>query len=137
MNMNKRTVRIMLLSAALAATAVSITGAAEQKNKGKGVPAKSVPFSVTGVYSGSLSGEITVNGQSIFINDKTSFHRVGQGPVAAGESVSKTAVSIGGVMKGKKAIATMVVIGEPETSNDYSQTTIEGAERDPAPKDGR
>jgi len=84
-----------------------------------------------------LSGEITVNGQSIFINDKTSFHRVGQGPVAAGESVSKTAVSIGGVMKGKKAIATMVVIGEPETSNDYSQTTIEGAERDPAPKDGR
>jgi len=49
MNMNKRTVRIMLLSAALAATAVSITGAAEQKNKGKGVPAKSVPFSVTGV----------------------------------------------------------------------------------------
>ena len=129
--MNKRIARIILLSAALAAIAVGVTGATEQKHKGKGVAAKNVPFSVAGVYSGSLDGEIMVNGQSVFINDRTTFHRVGKGPVEAGESVTKTAVYIGGVMKGKKAIATMVLIGERETSNDYTQTTIEGAESDP------
>jgi hypothetical protein len=79
-----------------------------------------------------------VNGQSVFINDKTSIHRVGKGPVPKGESVSKSPLYIGGVMKGKKAIATMVIVGEPETSNDFSQTTIEGAERNPATsKEGR
>lgn len=136
--MNKRTARIMLLSAALAATAVSITGATEQAMpKGKGVPAKMVPFSLTGVYSGPLSGEITVDGQSVFINDKTSLHKVGVGPVEAGQSISNTAVYIGGVMKGKKAIATMIVIGERETSDDFSQATVPGADRPAGPKDTR
>jgi hypothetical protein len=128
--MNKRIGNIILLSAVLAAGAVSVTGAAE-KHKSKGMPAKSAPFSVAGVYSGSLDGEILVSGQSVYITDKTSFHRVGKGPVEAGESVTKTAVYVSGVMKGKKAIATMVLIGERETSNDYSQTTIESAESDP------
>lgn len=135
--MNKRVAQIILLSAVLAAAAVNVTGAAE-KHKSKGVAAKTVPFTVTGVYSGALEGEVMVSGRSVFINDKTSVHRVGTGPVAAGESVTKTAVYISGVMKGKKAIATMVLIGERETSNDYSQTTIESAERDPkTSKDGR
>lgn len=136
--MNKRTVLIMLLSAALAAATVGTTGATEQKvPKGKGVT-KSVPFSVTGVYTGSLSGEIVVDGQSIFINDKTSLHKVGVGPVEGGETVNNAAIFVGGVMKGKKAIATMIVIGERTSTDDYSETTIAGAERDPATsKDGR
>ena len=127
--MNKQTIRIILLSAALAAVTVSVTGAKEQKSKG--VRAKSAPFAVTGVYSGALSGEIVVNGQSLFLNDKTSIQKVGQGPVEPGMSVSKTAVYVVGVMKGKKAIATSVLVGEPETSNDFTQATIEGAESDP------
>jgi hypothetical protein len=126
--MNKQTIRIILLSAALAALTVGVTGA---KPKSKGIPAKSVPFAVTGVYSGSLSGEIVMNGQSVFINDKTSIQKVGVGPVEPGESVSNSAVYVSGVMKGKKAIATMVIVGERETSQDFSQTTIEGAEVDP------
>src|SRR3972149_6951592 len=121
--MNKRTTYIFALFVALAATAVGVPGA---KPKGKAV--KSGPFTVTAMFSGTLSGEIVVNGQSIFINDKTSFHKVGKGPVEKGESVSNSAVFIGGVTKGKRSIATMVIIGEPETSNDFSQTTIEGAE---------
>ncbi len=129
MNMNHRTIRIAALFVALTACAVSITGAKGQKSKG--IAAKSAPFSVTGVYSGSISGEMVVNGQSVFVNDKTSIQRVGKGPVSMGESVSNSAVIVSGVMKGKKAIATMVLIGEPETSNDFTQTTIEGAERDP------
>lgn len=130
--MNKQTIRIILLSAALAVVAVGVTGAKEQRvPKSKGVPAKGVPFSVTGVYSGSLSGEIVVNGQSVFINDKTSIQKVGKGPVEPGESVSNSAVYVSGVMKGKKAIATMVVVGEKESTQDFSQTTIEGAEVDP------
>jgi hypothetical protein len=128
--MNKRIGNIILLSAVLAAAAVSVTGAAE-KHKSKGMQGKSAPFSVAGVYSGSFDGEILVSGRSVYITDKTSFHRVGKGPVEAGESVTKTAVYVSGVMKGKKAIATMVLIGERETSNDYSQTTIESAESDP------
>lgn len=129
--MNKHTIRIAALVVALAATA-GVTGAKEQKvPKGKGMPAKAVPFSVMGVYSGSLSGEIIVNGQSVFINDKTSLQQVEKGPVAVGVSVSKTAVAVSGYMKGKKAVATMVVIGEKESSEDFSQTTIEGAESDP------
>ena len=100
--------------------------------KSKGVPAKAVPFTMTAVFSGSLSGEISVDGQSVFINNKTSFHKVGVGPVEQGESVNNTAIFIGGVMKGKKAIATMVLIGEPSVSADFSETTIEGAERSPS-----
>jgi len=135
--MNTRTIRIVLLAAALAASAVSITGAGEQKvPTGKGV-AKNVPFSVSGVYTGSLSGEIMVNGQSVCINDKTWFQKVGEGPVTPGTSVSKTAVAIGGVMKGKKAIATLVIIGEQESSADFTQSTIDGAERDPSQSKGR
>lgn len=130
--MNKHTIRIAALVVALAATAAGVTGAKEQSApKGKGMPAKAVPFSVMGVYSGSLSGEIIVNGQSIFINEKTSLQQVDKGPVEIGASVSKTAVSVSGYMRGKKAVATMVVIGEKESSEDFSQTTIEGAERDP------
>lgn len=130
--MNKHTIRIVLLSAALALVAVSVTGAKEQKMpKSKGVPAKSAPFAVTGVYSGSLGGEIVVNGQSIFIGDKTTIHQTGKGPVEAGTSVSNAAIYVAGVMKGKKAVATMIVVGDRETSNDFSQTTIEGAESDP------
>lgn len=135
--MNKHMFRIALISAALAVCAVSVTGAKEQAmNKGKGV-AKSVPFSVTGQFSGSLSGEIVVNGQSIFINDKTSIHKVGHGPIDQGSGVSNCAVLVGGVMKGKKAIATMILVGEPESREDFSQTTIPGAERDPAATKGR
>jgi hypothetical protein len=133
--MNKRIGNIILLSAVLAAAAVSVTGAAE-KHKSKGMPVKSAPFSVAGVYSGSLDGEILVSGQSVFITDKTSFQKVGKGPVEKGESLSKTAVMISGVMKGKTAIATMVLISERETSNDYSQTTIESTKAIPRPRRG-
>lgn len=131
--MNKHTIRTVAVIVALAATAAGVTAAKEQSApKGKGMPAKAVPFAVMGVYSGTLSGEIVVNGQSIFINDKTSLHHVNKGPVDSGESVSKAAVSVSGYMKGKKAVATMVLIGEKESSDDFSQTTIEGAEGDPA-----
>lgn len=130
--MNKRSIRIVALIVALAATAAGVTGAKEQNApKGKGMPAKAVPFSVMGVYSGSLSGEILVNGQSFFITEKTSLQQVDKGPVAVGTSVSKAAVSVSGYMRGKKAIATMVVIGEKESTEDFSQATIEGVERDP------
>ena len=100
-------------------------------DRGKGMPAKGAQFGLTAVFSGSLSGEIVVDGQSIFITDKTTFHRVGEGPVESGESVHNAAIFIGGVMKGKKAIATMILIGEPEVSADFSTTTIEGSERKP------
>lgn len=131
--MNTRTIRIVLLSAALAVSAVGITGAREQAvPTGKGVPVKAVPFAITTVFTGSLSGEILVDGQSVFITNKTTFHKVGVGPIDSGESVNNTAVFISGVVKGKKAIATMVLIGEPEVSADFSQTTIEGSERSPS-----
>ncbi len=130
--MNTRTIRIVLLSAALAVGVVGITGARENgMSTGKGVSIRAVPFAMTTVFTGSLTGEIVVNGQSVFINDKTSFQKVGVGPVDSGENVTNTAIFIGGVMKGKKAIATMVLIGEPEVSADFSQTTLEGCEASP------
>jgi hypothetical protein len=132
MNMNTRSIRIIALVVALAAVAVSVTGAKEQNvPKSKGVSVKATPFAVTGTFSGSLSGEIVVNGQSVFITDKTTFQKVGVGPIDAGRGVSNTAIFVGGVMKGKKAIATMIVIGEEEVSADFSQTTIPNSERNP------
>jgi hypothetical protein len=125
--MNTRKIRIVLLSAALAVGVVGITGE-QAVSKSKGAPVKAVPFTMTTVYSGPLSGEIVVDGQSVFINDKTSFHKVGVGPVDSGQSVNSTAIFIGGVMKGKKAIATMVLIGEPESSADFSAATVDGSE---------
>jgi len=131
MNMNTRSIRIMALFVALAAVTVSVTGAKEQNvPKSKGVSVKATPFAVTGTFSGSLSGEIVIDGQSVYITDKTTFHQVGVGPVEAGRGVSHAAVYIGGVMKGKKAIATMVVIGEEEVSNDFSQSTIANSDRE-------
>jgi len=130
--MNKHTIRIIALFVALAATAVSVTGAKEQNmSKGKGRPVTGTPFRVTGMFSGSLTGEIVIDGQSVFINDKTTFHRVGVGPVDMGGAVTNAPVFVGGVMKGKKAIATMIVIGEEEESADFSQSTIAGSDRDP------
>lgn len=127
--MNTRTIRIVLLFAALAVGVVGITAAREDSMSiGKGVPIRAVPFTMTTVFSGPLTGEILVNGQSVFINAKTTFHKVGVGPIEAGETVNNTAIFIGGVMKGKKAIATMVLIGEPEMSADFSETTIPTAE---------
>jgi hypothetical protein len=133
MNMNTRTIRIIALFVTLAAAAVSVTGAKEQSvPKSKGVAVKSAPFEVTGVFSGSLTGEIVIDGQSVFITDKTTFYQVGVGPAESGRGLSNTAVYVGGVMKGKKAIATLVVIGEEEVSADFSQSTIANSDRDPA-----
>jgi hypothetical protein len=132
MNMNTRSIRIIVLLVALAATAVSVTGAKEQNvPKSKGVASKVTPFAVTGTFSGSLSGEIVVNGQSVILTNKTSFQEVGVGPVDAGRGVSKRAIFVGGVVKGKKHIATFVVIGEEEASADFSQSTIANSDRDP------
>ncbi len=123
--MNTRSIRIVLAAAALA---VAVAGASVARDqavpKGKGVSLKAVPFSATTVFSGTLTGEIVVDGQSVFINDQTTFHKVGVGPVESGQSVRNTPILIGGVMKGKKAIATMILIGEPETGADFSQDTV-------------
>ncbi len=128
--MNKRTVCTILLTAALSAGAMTLSNATE-KNMRVAPTGKTVPFSVMGIYSGMLSGEIVVDGQSVFITDKTTFHKVESGPVEGGLSVTKAPIVVTGVMKGKKAMATMIVIGERESSADYSQTTVEGASRDP------
>ena len=136
--MNKH-IRIIAMSAVLAVAAVGIAVAGEQgmaKSK-KGMPTKSVPFTVSGLFSGSISDEIVVDGRSIIITNKTSVHRVDKGPVEVGESVSNSAVMVSGVMKGKKAIATMVLIGDRTSSEDFSMTTIAGAERDPKASKGR
>jgi len=77
--MNKH-IRIIAMSAVLAVAAVGIAVAGEQgKVKSKGNPTKSVPFTVSGVFSGSISDEIVVDGQSIFITSKTSVHRIDGG----------------------------------------------------------
>lgn len=133
-------IRIIAMSAVLAVAAIGIAVAGEQgmaKSKGKGTPTKSVPFTVSGLFSGSISDEIVVDGQSIIITNKTSVHRIDKGPVEVGESVSNSAVMVSGVMKGKKAIATMVLIGDRTSSEDFSMTTIAGAERDPKASKGR
>jgi len=135
--MNKH-IRIIAMSAVLAVAAVGIAVAGEQGMvKSKGTPTKSVPFTVSGLFSGSISDEIVVDGQSIIITNKTSVHRIDKGPVEVGESVSNSAVMVSGVMKGKKAIATMVLIGDRTSSEDFSMTTIAGAERDPKASKGR
>jgi hypothetical protein len=131
-------IRIIAVSAVLAVAAVGIAVAGEQgKVKSKGNPTKSVPFTVSGVFSGSISDEIVVDGQSVIITNKTSVHRVDKGPVEVGESVSSSAIMVSGVMKGKKAIATMVLIGDRTSTEDFSLTTIAGAERDPKSSKGR
>lgn len=125
--MNKR-IRIGILCVALAAAAVGISAAGEEQglSRGKGMPTKAVTFTTIGMFSGTLSDEIVVNGQSIYITNKTSIHRVGEGPVDVGEGVSKSSVMVSGVMKGKKAMATLILVSEPESSADFSQDTVAG-----------
>ena len=127
--MNKR-IRIGILCVALAAAAVGISAASEEQglSKGKPKPTKAVTFTTIGMFSGTMSDEIVLNGQSIYITNKTSIHRVGEGPVDVGEGVSKSSVIVSGVMKGKKAMATLILISEPESSADFSETTVAGAD---------
>jgi hypothetical protein len=129
--MNKRTLRIIALSMTLAVTAVSVTDAGQKGvERGHGVK-NTADFQASGLYTGSLSGQIVVGGESVFIGKKTAIYQVGKGQIAQGTSVTKSPLYVAGVMKGTKLVATMVLVGEPETTNDFSLTTLPDAEKDP------
>jgi hypothetical protein len=136
----KKHFRMLVLTGALAliaAGAVADDSNTDQSVAPKGLSKKHATFAVTGVFTGLLSEEVIINGQSIFISPKATFHRVGQGVVDSGASVRNTAVFLGGIVRGDQLVATMVLIGEPTSTADFSAETLPNAERVPTRRSAR
>lgn len=67
-------------------------------------------FSVSGVFTGSLEGQIVVGKRKVSLTDKTSIYVIGEGTHDDNPFVSGASVYVGGVMKNGARQAAFVVV---------------------------
>jgi hypothetical protein len=104
---------------------------AGQTPAGKGRAAQAARFSVAGVYSGPLSGSVLLGTQTVEIGKTARIYRIGSGRLDEGAVVTSVGVYASGVVRKGKMIATSVIVSEPESSADFSETTLASPEADP------
>jgi len=115
---------IALTVAVVALTGMADSGHSEEKGtQRRGARAKTQIFSVSGSFSGLLSGDVIINGQSAFISDHAVIYDVNDGILEAGSVVSSSNVCLSGVVKNGDRIVTIVIVSRDEAS-DYSNMTM-------------
>jgi len=81
---------------------------------------------ISGVFSGSLEGEIWVEGRKVVITRRTALHSVEDGRVKRGYHVVRRPLYISGVMEREGVIrATMVVVRAPAPSKLPAPTRVD------------
>jgi hypothetical protein len=71
---------------------------------------KSTPFSLTGNYTGTLSGRISLNGKHVWITKNTTLYFLGEGLKKKGTFVNNRRLYVSGVQEKKQFVATMVIV---------------------------
>lgn len=98
----------------LAAGTVGIAYAGRESGRSlPGVLGKGNAVSVSGVFSGSLEGQVRIGGKKVFIGRDTTFRSTEKGKVSKGYNVVRKPVYVAGVV-GRDGVlrATMVVVNE-------------------------
>jgi hypothetical protein len=128
--------RKSILWVALVAVVGLVAGAADagrpaSKKSRKGLPSRAETFAVSGEYTGALSGEILVAGQSVFIPKGVTIYHVTDGAQEYGETFASASVYVSGTVQKGRMVARIVVVGDRASRNDYSQTTLSNVEAPP------
>ncbi len=122
--------------AVLAALAAGLVFGPSHASKGipseRGRSVRATKFSVSGVYSGALSGSVLLGTESVEIADGVRPYQVGTGFLDEGAVVTSAGVYASGVVRRGKMFATSVIVSETESSQDYSETTLPDVEADPS-----
>lgn len=88
-------------------------------------------FTVSGVYNGPLSGLCLIGDDSIEIVDETKIFKIGLGQIDVGTMANNAGVTVTGVIREDKMIATAIIVAEPESGRDFSEATLPDAEAKP------
>lgn len=115
---------LIVLTLALAAmTLVADSGRTEERSTARRIRTGKQNFSVSGSYTGLLSGDIIVSGRPIFVPESALLYDVEDGVMEAGSVVASSSVSISGTIQNGDMIAGIIIIARDEGS-DYSNTTM-------------
>jgi hypothetical protein len=123
---------VVLLAVFAVGMTLGITDATgDQRSAGKPAGKGLKRFSVCGVYGGALSGSVLIGEYTVEIPRSARIARVGGGTLQPGAVVPRSGLLVTGVIKKKKFIATSVLVSDPESSADFSETTLPNVEADP------
>ncbi len=125
--MNTRKVTVAIFAALVGGLVFGLSHA----EVGKGRAAKATKFTASGVYSGSLSGSVLIGTETVEIGKGAKIYRIGTGQLEEGAVVTAAGVYVAGVVRKGKRVASTVIVSEPESSQDFSETTLPNAEADP------
>jgi hypothetical protein len=118
--MKKTTLLCLIAAVAMVSSGSARAGQIEREAERKST------VTVNGVFSGSLEGEIWVDGTRVVITRKTALHSVEDGRVKRGYHVIRRPVYISGVMERNGIIrATMVIVRAPAPSKLPAPTRVD------------
>jgi len=129
--MKTRKVSIAIFAALVGGLVFGLSHAEKGIPAGKGRAAKAARFTAAGVYSGPLSGSVLIGTETVEIGKGTRISQVGAGPLEVGAVVRSSGVYVSGVVRKGKMVARTVLVSEPESSQDFSETTLANAEGGP------
>ena len=84
-------------------------------------------FTVTGLFSGVMSGTVLIGDDSVEITPLTKIWSIGGGEMNLGDEVRGSSVIAAGYRRGDKMMATFVVVSKPNSGLDFSETTLPNA----------
>ncbi len=115
----KKTTMLMMLAAVTMLVTVPASAQLAKPKKDKTIVAK-------GVYSGSLSGYINLNGKSFVIDDKTSIYQAGakRGRQARGLYISNTYLIVSGTKRGDQLVARTIIAGAKPTGAQLGENDL-------------
>jgi len=115
---------IVLAVALVAVSGVVDSGhASEQSMSRRKARPNARTFTVSGTYTGLLSGDVIVSGRSIFIAKNAVVYDVEDGILDPEMPVASSNVSLTGTIKNGNLVASLIIVSRNEGS-DYSTVTM-------------
>lgn len=107
-------VALVACMAAFFALAADVTAEGGRFTRGKKTGAKKAqnnqPFSVSGVYTGGIGGEMTISGRKVWVSDKALVWMVSEGQGKLGTFVTKRRVYAAGIITDGVPVVNQVLI---------------------------
>jgi hypothetical protein len=121
----------LTLIVAFAAVALGHARADAGQAQGMAVGKKGNAASASGVYSGPLSGTIVLGSEMVVVPKKVAIVDLKGKRMAPGSSVSGRSLWVSGQVRDGKLVAGLIVVGEPTSSEDFSEETLPDVLADP------
>jgi hypothetical protein len=98
---------------------------------GKGVAAREPGFNVAGVCTGPLSGTVVIGGEAVVIPKKVAILDTRTGRMSTSTSLTGRSLYVSGFVRGNKNVAALIIVGEPQSNEDFSAETMPNVLADP------